>query len=1258
MADQLLLAELERRLASCGQIAAWLRPLRESGLALGGNSDVLRWLVDEYLPHLAVESEQLGSFDPGFAGRTRTLDHDAAVQQLVRAPVASLAQLSTLYEHGRERFSMFDPASAYVARSAEVAYFLTLDEHAPAAIAAWCRLAGSVDELSLRYELIEALDAIAPLPLVDALIDAWLDRSRQTDDLSSIMTRVKEELAHARRSQSAAAETWWQVPRAAGRLRVVLKLLDPQHQWADVDTCLQQFRTLQEPVVAPAWAALGYPAEASRNLQGSVIRYAWFLPQALEMQGRFAEAMELQAEITSALAPENQAATPPQLVAMLRRALLFRMHGMHSKFHEQWRALAPAGQFDELEPALLSASHWIENLTFSYDAALAAHLLMSEGSRATLRWLERRLGITSFAAATDHEIGAAVQSQLPRLLATLPIIAGGLSQLLAPQQSLRLLELALGTWGVSDNDLAEQLRRAPVQALRGLVPYVAQWLVASGNPRRAACYLFPEASATPAERIDHFAALLSAWGIDREQETLAWITFCDVAFSIFRALSWHAAEELWLAYVTADLAWTAARGNATQSLLAANLIERCLTLPSAYRAPYASELCTQVGLLLRHAVASAGAAAADRVVTLQSTMRARHVASRSLVTLSLRAENFDAARKLRCESLVIDAELSQRVLREQIRLRRAERHARELQPPQATTSSIAAASPPGWSMPRANDQTAEWSQALPFALDLRASPAWESFDPGTTDQLAPRGLSDGLSATDDAPEMAYSSQRLAATLAPHEALLTLGFALTGEFVWNLFRRQQDDLALVACDAGSGSATDEQRVQSAIDRLEMAMRLAWPIDAAASWKSQVESEVAAISFGLRKSLDRATLERQYRLLLDRLAEFRPLVAAARSAFDAAFSGSAAISSVDWNAWWQNALAELPDTATVESELHERLASALDNLLAELSTILPIATIATHLRPDDHLLLQVEGVLHAIPLAMLHAGGAAVSREKFLCEQVSTLQVIPSLLALADLRQAETAANFDSSRPQLLSLSSLDRDDPRETPVAQLFECQQAALRAELLGQTPIAIDWTIAGNDPPGSYRTLQTMLAERRAIPLATLVGHGSSSPGGMLLQASLPEARERYELWTGSELWTATSERTATRAMTEDLAAVQLLLQVSCSIGRIRQSGLQDFDGFCIRLFESGLRSTIAARWRIHGSQAVLLATEIARDYLTRRMRESDAPTNHRRDRAESLAAVRLRWIHELRSSDAATAARARERSATLAAFELFGLG
>jgi len=163
----------------------------------------------------------------------------------------------------------------------------------------------------------------------------------------------------------------------------------------------------------------------------------------------------------------------------------------------------------------------------------------------------------------------------------------------------------------------------------------------------------------------------------------------------------------------------------------------------------------------------------------------------------------------------------------------------------------------------------------------------------------------------------------------------------------------------------------------------------------------------------------------------------------------------------------------------------------------------------------------------------------------------------------------------------------------------------------------------AGEAPPGSAGGLRAALLAEPGFRTVTVCGHGSISTGGIQLAEPQP--------WRGDGC---------------DWRGVGLLLLVSCSVGRLQQTGDQDVEGLCVRLALHRARAVLACRWPVVTPHAIAFANEVVAQYLR--------PEPGTLARARALNAAR----HHFLTGDNHRRPGELAGLNTVAAFELYGLG
>lgn len=174
--------------------------------------------------------------------------------------------------------------------------------------------------------------------------------------------------------------------------------------------------------------------------------------------------------------------------------------------------------------------------------------------------------------------------------------------------------------------------------------------------------------------------------------------------------------------------------------------------------------------------------------------------------------------------------------------------------------------------------------------------------------------------------------------------------------------------------------------------------------------------------------------------------------------------------------------------------------------------------------------------------------------------------------------------------------------------------------------------------PLATPRSVGMLLGNKDCpVGLAVIGGHGeiSGEPGVNLASND----GRGYARWCGQAAG--------------PLDDLDLLILVSCSIGRLAQSGYRDVEGFVTDLFAAGARSVIAARWPIAGDERLAkFVTRVVENYLQLLQATGGKPAEMIRARALNMARKQM--------LDEKGRATLPEHTAfhAVTAFELYGLG
>ena len=319
----------------------------------------------------------------------------------------------------------------------------------------------------------------------------------------------------------------------------------------------------------------------------------------------------------------------------------------------------------------------------------------------------------------------------------------------------------------------------------------------------------------------------------------------------------------------------------------------------------------------------------------------------------------------------------------------------------------------------------------------------------------------------------------------------------------------------------------------------------------------------------------------------------------------------------------------------------------NAIAKWSRVLPLSEIARHLSVDDDLVLMLDGTLQSLPLAWLK-----VDPKRHLFQVVRTIRTILSPLAMASVKPLEQEPI--QSHQDLLTISGISEDSSQKAII-------HPAVHDLISGQHTLAessgSQWAGAWFTPPGSHdvlaRGLEATAKAGGRIALLTIVGHGDL--GVVELRSDRPEFDS--EFWHGSHVYrfsgNPSNPTRAEMAKGCDLSLVDMLIQISCKVGRIQQRGLSDVEGFTVNLAVASARSVVAAKWPILARNSVDFANNLAEEYLRLRDEAEDQGQSLLEAcvRARAMANVRRQWV-ESRTEGDITGLH------MIAAFDLFGFG
>ena len=509
--------------------------------------------------------------------------------------------------------------------------------------------------------------------------------------------------------------------------------------------------------------------------------------------------------------------------------------------------------------------------------------------------------------------------------------------------------------------------------------------------------------------------------------------------------------------------------------------------------------------------------------------------------------------------------------------------------------------------------------------------------------------------------------QLAEVLGYEQQLLRVGFTVDGRLVWSLFARDGNQFQALSHGLSESGVNARERIAGAVRRHDEAIRDAWQrLRLAQKWDDIVSD--ARLPAPLIATGDWPAVAKWGALLVERLDEYRVHFVSER--LKARFPGFAslgadtllAIDAEEWSGFWSQIAGERIDSNGIE----ERLDGATMAMLEEVAAIWPLNDLVAVLKQEVDLIVQPEDVLYSVPIAFLKHEG------EFLFERVRSIRSVLSLSLLDWLGESDRKSMRETADEpdRILSLSWFKNDDLAARQGAErLHRGHRELSRTLRRGRSKSRPQWYSAADTPTGTHACLAKGLKTHGAYRVVSVCGHGRADVSGIELGDGI---------WNGSTVIAKKGNDLRSQSAC-DLLGIELLIQVSCSIGRVRQTEMQDVEGFCVELAVNRARSVLAGLWPLHSAHSPEFATRVADHYLRLRgesIREAieryeavfqvdssssghSTPTywiaNRLAEscpRARAVAAVRREWLKGFR------AGRGFVGLNTAAAFELFGVG
>ena len=1085
------------------------------------------------------------------------------------------------------------------------------------------------------FERIDWLSRFVPFDSeLSALTDLWTRTIAERGEFDWLLASQRQEITETIAQNS--GRGWWRWPQRLGRTQILLStlatlliaddrdLIDGGVQIFDNETVLAEalIEILREGDMdgmvlcarfLDAWTPIVAPARRVRELfqrvYADVIRFDRD-PRAVEAyQQRWVDLVA--------------AGEPPNVAVLACAFQLARVLLSEDQSSTVGQILAPIMLGFEREDLL---ELWMEP---AYKCALpklgdwVRHYFLTSSLQQKRRQLALSLCMNQLEIAKPERRKSNQMAQhLNWINRKHPMLAGlfanhFLAVLGESATSLRMGEFLIGIDSVPDSQLLEHYRVGAM--FPDCIPLHCQRLVAAGKSRRAARLL--EVGFNPATRDDD------------------WPYRVDAVLSAYRRAGEFDRGYAFIEQYLTELDWfEGPNAEWIPELLRVSIASECIQIALAVDSAFTWDLCVRIAEVLRRRLSGQAIYVGDNDQALTFSAQARQLLSRACATFALRERDLSQRRVFRRHGVLWDSEFSQRQL--------LERMARSM--PRAVLG-IGPSLAKGWAAPNRQPHVLRRPEA-----HFPAAPASLKRVTAKSPRISPRvdRPLDRASPALTLPASGVSGREVAAALGD-SLLLRAGFTLEGQLHWTLWRNEGHDLQVVADDGGAGPSDANDRLTAALERFDSTTDGLW------EWSSASEDtrqRLRAAVASLRSAFGNPDqLRTEWTQFDERLATINngDLGRSLRLWFG---------QPVDWNektpaieeftAWSRQHLVKPVDLAS-------RLDQATKILLEAVAVIWPLEPLVAVLTAEDELILQVEGVLHSLPIPLLLWTDVDGQR-RHLFERVRIIRTVLSpltaqfLQTIDDRRIAEGEA-----ATRVISFTALDSAKPVEFEVARMLHHDHESLTERISATSGRNYEWFSAFEDPPGRYDVLARGVAESGgAVPgvsdsatpgvaLLSVCAHGIIETSGVMLSDALWDGatwRARNPKSDGLQLDPPRSEPAFS------LESVDFLIQVSCSVGRVAQRALTDADGFCVRLAGNRARSVLAGRWQIHALHAARFAGWVAEEYLSRHAEAAaqGMSLSARKSRGEAVAAARLRWLKE---GEQAVGLH------TVAAFDLYGL-
>lgn len=658
-------------------------------------------------------------------------------------------------------------------------------------------------------------------------------------------------------------------------------------------------------------------------------------------------------------------------------------------------------------------------------------------------------------------------------------------------------------------------------------------------------------------------------------------------------------------------------------------------------------ICGQIVPYLRRNLAQRGVTLKDRAdfIEMVSSLR-RHIVESGYYWAS-KEQDEDQARQLWLVTQLWDTELSQRLLWERFLLSQLDNSIAPDIPPGITWPCVQQRPHTHSLFPTENrgrvlsdeqvsflEETGGDSQIVEEPKQVHLTPdERESALKATYPDLFERGTA--------IVQQGIDETLLAHSLGPHSVLLRATFDSWGRLLW--VAMTSDGSKLTVASYGSGSVGDQERIRWIVAMHDLRCQVV----RLSLLHPQVQEEVY---YHLKSSLENLLGYFDWVQQSDAKADDitkpngQQLFGVIQQMVDTVFTMNqhftlglletcvtpmlqAPDDSEEFVSWAVEAARRVKEFQTILAaeppvfvNLQDILNTATRQCVEEIAEVWNLDMLTTVLIPQMDMILQLDDTLHALPLAHLLVAGRP------LYQQVRSMRTSISLLLT--LLQQEAEQKFWTGRVenrQLLVVSWFEEGDHSREVVKWLHHGHLTL--AETYGMTCYA-----AADDPPGTLGAISAALASGKTFHVMTICGHGNRHRMGIKLR--------NEQLWDGGGC---------------DLSKVGWLLMVSCSIGRLAQSGDRDVEGFCVRLALHRALSVLACRWAVNSLEACVFANKVVRRYLhfheeldKQRMTDSECL------RARALNDARKYFL----DNDPQELPHPSVGLNTIAAFDLYGIG